>query len=246
MAEIKTKGIVVSEMPIGENDKRLVMITKDKGKITAFARGARKTNSMLLAGSQLFSYGEYVLYKGKSSSYNMKQVQLIETFHSLRSDIDILAYSLYVLEFCEYITQENVPNNRLMKLMLKTLQVLVKGVMDYDLTMRIFELKAMSYIGYTPYVSGCVNCGKVEDNDYFSTNLGGVVCKSCSAGEKSLVDINSSTIYTMQYILATPIDKLYSFKVNTTIIKELKAIMARFIAYHLNHKFKALDFLLQL
>ncbi|GMQ56386.1 DNA repair protein RecO [Vallitalea sediminicola] len=246
MAEIKTKGIVISEMPIGENDKRIVMITKEKGKITAFARGARKMNSMFLAGSQLFSYGEYILYKGKSSAYTIKQVQLIESFHNIRSDIDKLAYGLYVLEFCEYITQENVPNNYLMKLMLKTLQVLVKKVSDYDLTVRIFELKAMSYIGYTPNVISCVNCGENYENYYFSIKLGGIICKTCSNEQKFVSNINNTTIYTMRYILSTSVDKLFSFQIDATIKYELTMIMKKYIEYHLNHKFKSLDFLLKL
>lgn len=245
MAEIKTKGVIVREMPVGEYDKRVVIITKEKGKITAFARGARKPSSMFLAGTQIFSYGEYVLYKGKSSSYNIKQVQLIESFHNIRNDIDILAYGLYILEFGEYVIQENIPNNRLMKLMLKTLQVLVKGIINYDLIISIFELKAMSYIGYTPYVSSCTNCGTDKELNFFDTNVGGVICNNCY-NIKYAVNISASTIYTMKYILSTPIDKLYSFHVESYIIEELKNIMSKFTYYHLNYKFKSLDFLLQL
>ncbi|GKX31034.1 DNA repair protein RecO [Vallitalea longa] len=246
MVEIKTKGIVVNEMAIGENDKRLVIITKEKGKITAFARGARKTNSRFLAGSQLFSYGEYILVKGKSSSYNIKQIQLIESFHAIRTDIESLAYGLYVLEFVSYITEENVPNIHIMRLMLKTLQVLISNIINYDLVMRIFELKAMSYIGYTPNVVNCVICGNQYDEYWFSITQGGIICKICSNQQKSVMKISNNTIYTMRYILSISIDKLYSFNVNEGIKYELTMIMKKFIEYHLNHKFKSLDFLLEL
>ncbi|QUI22815.1 DNA repair protein RecO [Vallitalea pronyensis] len=245
MADIKTKGIVVSEMPVGENDKRLVMLTKDKGKIVVFARGARKTTSMLLAGSQLFAYGDFVLYKGKSA-YTMKHVQLIESFHAIRHEIELLAYGLYVLEFGEYISEENNPNTALMKLMLKTLQVLVKGKINQELIMRIFELKAMSYIGYTPCVTHCVECGKTDMLDAFSNQLGGVLCKTCGVVQKSTVAIRESTIYTLHYILATPIEQLFTFKVDDGIMDELKRVMIRFIGYHLDHEFKSLNFLLKL
>lgn len=246
MVEIKTKGIVVNEMPIGENDKRLVIITKEKGKITAFARGARKTNSRFLAGSQLFSYGEYILVKGRSSSYNIKQIQLIESFHAIRADIDLLAYGLYILEFVSYITEENIPNKHIMRLMLKTLQVLIRKILNYDLVMRIFELKAMSYIGYTPNVVNCIICGNQYDEYYFSILQGGIVCKTCSKQQKSVMKISNNTIYTMRYILSASIDGLYSFDVNEVIKHELTMIMKKFIEYHLNHKFKSLDFLLEL
>lgn len=245
MADIKTKGIIVSEMPVGENDKRLVMLTKDKGKIVVFARGARKANSLLLAGSQMFGYGDYILYKGKSA-YNMKQAQLIESFHHIRKDIELLAYGLYVLEFSEYISEENIPNASLMKLILKTLQVLVKGKIPQELVMRIFELKAMSYIGYTPCVTNCVECGKEDMLYAFSNQLGGVLCKDCGPTQKSIVEIRESTIYTLHYILAAPIEQLFTFKVDDAILNEIKRVMVRFIGYHLNHEFKSLNFLLQL
>ncbi|MCT4598613.1 MAG: DNA repair protein RecO [Vallitalea sp.] len=245
MAELKTKGIIVREMPVSEYDKRVVIITKDKGKITAFARGARKPNSAFLAGTQIFSYGEYVLYKGKSSSYNIKQVQLIEPFHNIRNDIDVLAYGLYVLEFSEYVIQENIPNNRLMKLMLKTLQVLVADIINHELIVEIFEIKAMSYIGYTPYMKDCINCGNSNNLHYFDARMGGVVCDNCF-NNKCVVNISSSTIYTLKYILASPIEKLYSFQVEDNIKQELKNITAKFIDYHLNYKFRSLDFLIHL
>ncbi|PKM52375.1 MAG: DNA repair protein RecO [Firmicutes bacterium HGW-Firmicutes-7] len=240
-AEIVTKALVLHEMPISDYDKRLILLTKDYGKITTFAKGAKKSNSKLLAGSQIFCYGDFHIYKGRNT-YNINQVSLIEPFYNLRKNIDALTYGLYILEFVEFISVENNADHEIMKLVLKTLKQLELGHISLALIIKIFELKAMSYMGLSPWVKNCILCNSTENLNYFSSKDGGVLCNECRTGKNTIL-INKGTKYTLEYILEYPIEQLFRFELDGVIFDQFKLVMEQFIEYNLNKKFKALDFL---
>ena len=100
-------GMVISSMAISEYDKRLVLLTKEFGKITAFARGARKTTSQFLAGSQPMAFGEFTLYRGRNA-YTVTSMKISDYFSSDMKDIDSMYMGMYFLELADYYGREGI------------------------------------------------------------------------------------------------------------------------------------------
>lgn len=139
-------GIVLRADPIGEYDRRVVLLTKEKGKITAFARGAQRPGSRLMAVTGPFTFGTFRLSEG-SSSYGIREASVQNYFEELRADFIGAYYGIYFLELCDYCTRENNDEREILKLLYQSLRALLHPGLDRALVRSIFELKLVVLIG---------------------------------------------------------------------------------------------------
>lgn len=147
---LKLTGMVLLAAPVGEYDRRTILLTKERGKITAFARGARKPNSPLLAAATPFAFGIFTVYEGKTA-YTLVQADISEYFREVREDIVASCYACYFMELAEYYTRENLDAAGMLNLLYMTLRTLPKPEPDNELIRCIFEMKAMVMNGEFPF-----------------------------------------------------------------------------------------------
>ena len=135
-------GMVMKVVPIGEYDRRIVILTKERGKISAFAKGARKPNSSLVAATNPFSFGVFKLYVGKTS-YNIMEANISNYFEELRTDFEGAYYGMYFLEIADYYTRENNDEREMLKLVYQSFRALRLENIPQELVRYIYELKSM-------------------------------------------------------------------------------------------------------
>lgn len=168
-------GMVLSVIPIGDYDKRITLLSKERGKITAFARGARRPNSQLLAATNPFAFGQFELYEGRST-YNLVKAEITNYFRELTMDLEAAYYGFYFLEFADYYAVENENATEMLKLLYQSLRALESDAYLNRLVRCIYELKILTINGEYPNVFSCRKCKKEEDLGWFSAKYAGTLC----------------------------------------------------------------------
>jgi len=208
---ITVTGMVLAAYPYGDYDKRLLVLTKERGKITVFAKGARRQNSSLLAVCNSFVFGEFSVYEGRSS-YNLMQARVINYFSELSTDFYGACYGFYFCELAEYYTREANDELPMLKLLYQSLRALGNERIPDELVRYIFELKTLVINGECPV-------------------------------EFDGLEICESTLYTLQYIVLSAPEKLYTFTVSEEVLGELRFVLHRYRELYMEGNFKSLEIL---
>ena len=235
-------GMVLTAMPVNDYDKRITILTKERGKITAFARGARRPSSQLLAATNPFAFGEFEVFEGRNS-YNVTKANIQNYFRELVLDLDAASLAFYFAEFAEYYCQENNDEREMLKLLYQSLRALASSAYDNRLVRAVFELKALAVNGEAPNVFSCLSCGSREHLTWFSVKRGGILCAECRNEAPDAVELNESTVYTMQYVILARIEKLYTFSVSGQVLEELTRLLRSYFGVYVGHAFKSLKIL---
>ena len=209
---IQVTGIILKQSPIGEYDRRICLLTKEKGKISAFVRGSRKPGSRLSSATNPFSFGVFKLYDGKNA-YKVAEADIQNYFEELRTDYIGAYYGMYFAEIADYYTRENNDEREMMKLLYQSLRALCVPALSRELVRYIFEIKSIVVNGEFP--------GLPADT----------------------TGLEDSTIYALNYIVESSVEKLYTFTVSESVLFQLKGLAELYCDRVFDREFKSLELL---
>lgn len=207
------------------------------GKISCVAKGARRPKSALLAGTQMFCFGEYLVYKG-SQTYHINSVEPIEVFYNLRIDLDKLKYAVHINKIVQDVTHENQNCYKILQLLLNTLYTISETDKNLDMVLSVFKLRLLCILGFTPQVMQCTNCNEKENLIYFSIKDNGLKCKICGKQDTSTIQISESTLNAIKYTVTAPPKKLYSFHLKDEALEEFKLVTKIYFNEKLEKEYK--------
>lgn len=208
---IEVTGLVIQNLPMGEYDKRVTILTIERGKIAAFARGARRPNSKLMARTNPFCFGTFKMYEGKSS-YTLVDAEISNYFDEFRENLEGAMYGMYFLEVADYYTRENNDEKEMLKLLYQSLRALLLPAIKNELILYIFEIKSLVVNGEFPGIPA----NKILSQD---------------------------TLYTIDYVVKSGLDRLYTFVVSDEVLRELAECVGEYRKRYMGHEFHSLEIL---
>jgi len=223
----------------------ITLLGKKTGKISAVVKGARKPKSSMRGTVQLFNYGYYLLYKGKSL-YTAVQCETLEPFVHLREELLKFAYASYISELLTLILPEEEVNTAAFDLLLTSLKIISEE--DEVLGARYFDINLMKISGFFPRLLSCTACGREvlkEDKStiFFSASRGGVLCSRCSQNAERGIPVSRGTLALIDRLSSIEPKLLKKLKIAPSFYKEMDMITKDFWEFTLERKLKTLDFI---
>lgn len=233
---LKSEAIVLKEVRYKDNSKILTIYTKEYGKIAVMASGAYRAKSQLIATTQVFSYSEYHLNKGRGILY-LNQADLINSFYSIRERMERVTYGYYMLELVEKSLPEEQGNEKIFLLLEKGLRVLSKLNKNFLQFIIAYELKFISFLGYKPNIERCVSCNSIKSrNIKFSISQGGIICSNCYNTDPFAIYLNDEIYETMNKLLYIPLERTDEIISSKDSIDKLHEIIVKYILRNIDRK----------
>lgn len=239
----RTEAIVLRRHDLGETDLILTMFTRDHGKIRAVAKAARKPGSKKAGHVELFTQVDLLIARGRSLDV-VSQVEMVEPYAALRTDLERATYAAHFVELVDAFTEE-ADESRAMYVLLRDGLSWLTTSEDLERTARFFELKVLEFGGYQPQLFYCSVCRKkIQPQDqFYSVAHGGVMCPTCSRQHPRARPLSLRALKVLRYMQTRPYTAVDQVTISDATQVECERVLHETLIYHLERRLRSADFL---
>jgi len=172
-------GVVLRTTPVRESDLIVVLYTDTHGRVSAIARGARRSQRRFAGALQLLVLGRFQLAPGRGELWSLDGAEIVRDWTRLASDVVAVAHASYVVELVGAVLPPEAPDPEALELVCATWDSLA-AVGPSAGALRAVELALLDLAGHRPAIDRCAVCGG-DDVTVFDPARGGAMCRSCAA-----------------------------------------------------------------
>lgn len=242
----KTDALVIRLADFSESSRVVTFFTREFGKSSALAKGAKKLKGPFEASLDLLAYVSIILYRKDHDALDLvTEAQLIRRFQPAAKQMFPLYAGYYVAELLEMGTEPHDPHPQLFDVAVITLDQL-RDSSDPRYAILRFELLYLREIGNLPDFERCSRCDKeaeeLTSSRYWVTQ-GGLLCGDCGRPEYAASAIQPGTVQLLRALSSESIPDLTRLNPTATQVKEVRRIVTAAITHALDKKPKMLGHL---
>ncbi|WP_300669684.1 DNA repair protein RecO [Desulfoluna sp.] len=243
----KAPAILLRKVEYGDHDVVLTFLTPDEGKMSAFAKNAKKSVKRFSGVLELFTHLEIVIRQGKGLPY-LDEASILSPYESIRTDYLKSAYAGYWSEVTIQWLEEGVPQKRLFTLFESSLAALHDARRSPGTVSILFQLLFLDIAGLAPSLSRCAGCGVdmetlSQAKAFFDLDRGGMVCPQCRGEARHRMAISVGTLKQLRWVLNEGLEGAFRVRFSPAAEREGLSLMERFLPMHLGREPKSLSFL---
>jgi len=243
-------AIVMHRTDVGEADRLLTVLSRERGKLRLNAKGARKIKSRRAGHVELFMRSRMLVAKGRGDIDIVSQVEMIDAYRGLREDLTRSTYAHYAVELIDAFAEEGSEQPEIFDLLAEGLNW-IATTNNLPLTARFFELKLLTLAGFQPQVFVCADRGEalteVAPDEFYgwSPPAGGVLCPphAHAPGRSDASRLSLNALKVLRHALRTEYAAFTALTIRETVSSEVEQVMLRYIQFVLERKVKSVEFL---
>lgn len=240
---VTVDGIIIGKRAIGENNCFIDILTDEYGVIEATAHGIRKITSKNAGACSLFAYSRFCLSKN-GVKYTLNSAEPKFSFHGISADLEALSLAAYFAEIIKSTTAPEQEADGFLRLLAISLFEIEKRRIGLSQIKAVFELRIASMLGFTPDLRACRSCICYEhEKMLFDLRNSTIICADCAAdSEYEYTILQPSLLYSMRFIIYSPVEKIYHFNLKSSILTQLEQFCEKYLLHHLDRQFRSLDY----
>jgi DNA repair protein RecO (recombination protein O) len=250
MLEERTPAIVLRTRLHGESDKIVTFLTKDWGKVTGIAKGAKRSRRRFVNVLEPFTHVQLRFRPSRSDDLAfIFGCELLQSFRGPSRDLQRFALASYASELVDVMVTGREAGQETYTLLLESLQVLEHAARISPVFLPMLELQVLTQTGYAPHLIDCQQCGRALTEDaapwVFSPSVGGLLCTHCRDHGGATLLLSVGTIRFLSATRTPDIATVLNRFASPRVYKELRALAGGMLSRHLQRPLKSRAFLEQ-
>lgn len=241
MTAEKSLAIVLRLVEFSESSLVVTLFTRDFGKISALAKGARRPKGPFEAALDHLAICRVVFLRKSGDSLDLlTEAKLERRFRNRSKKLEHLYAGYYIAELLSELTARGDAQVELFDLAVRTLDRLdglapIGGVIEH------FELRMLQLLGHFPLVDACVECGDdlgTRSTALFAPVEGGTLCEACREGKRNVIRVSRDMLQLMKRLGETVEPAEMLLEAVAPQRGALRAVLNSYLVHHFGTHFR--------